>query len=209
MFGKIVVGKAFAGMAAAGLLSGALATGVLAAPGTASATASPTAAQHQRAAARKDLFAGAVTAISDNQVTVKDRAGTSKTFLRDASTRVYRGKDQVSWSEIEVNSHVGIHFAERNGKLYALRIRLGRAHIAGRVLSVDGKVISIRTREGKAVKVTVDGQTKFFEVQGKGQRQAASLEDVHAGERLGAAGSWDKNGSFDAVIVLLREPKSA
>src|SRR5437899_7574112 len=101
MFGKIVVGKALVGLAAAGVVSGALATGVLAAPAAASASASPSPAAHQRAA-RKDLFAGTVTAISDTQVTIKDRAGASRTFLRDAATRVYRGKDLVSWSEIEV-----------------------------------------------------------------------------------------------------------
>ena len=140
MFGKIVVGKALAGLAAAGVVSGALATGVLAAPAAATASASPTAPQRQPAA-RKDAFAGTVTAISDTQLTVKGRAGASRTFLRDASTRVYRGKDQVAWSEIEVNSHVGLRFAERNGKLYAVRIRIGRAHTAGRVQSVKGNVI--------------------------------------------------------------------
>src|SRR5437879_12608381 len=67
MFGKIVVGKALVGLAAAGVVSGALATSVLAAPAAASASASPSPAAHQRAA-RKDLFAGTVTAISDTQV---------------------------------------------------------------------------------------------------------------------------------------------
>lgn len=208
MFGKIVVGKALVGLAAAGAVSGALATGVLAAPAAASASASPSPAAHQRAA-RKDLFAGTVTAISDTQITLEDRAGASRTFLRDASTRVYRGKDQVSWSEIEVNSHVGLRFIERNGKAYAVRVQIGRAHTTGRVESVDGNVITIRTREGKDVKITVNGQTRFFEILGKGQRKPASLEDVHAGERLAAAGAWDKTGSFDAALVLIHEPKSA
>src|SRR5690242_2050458 len=102
MFGKIVVGKALAGLVAAGALTGALATGVVAAPAAASASASPAAPQHQRAA-RKDAFAGTVTVVSETQLTVRNRAGASKTFLRDASTRVYRGKDQVAWSEVEVN----------------------------------------------------------------------------------------------------------
>jgi hypothetical protein len=208
MFGKIVVGKALVGLAAAGVVSGALATGVLAAPAAASASASPSPAA-QQPAARKDLFAGTVTAISDTQVTIKDRAGASRTFLRDAATKVYRGKDRVSWSEIEVNSHVRLRFAERDGKAYAVRIQLGRAHTAGRVESVDGNVITIRTRDGKAVKVMVNGETRFFEVVGKGQRKPASLQDVHAGERLNAAGAWDKNGSFDAALVLFQQPKSA
>lgn len=206
MFRKIAVGKALAGLAVAGVLSGALATGVLAAPAAAGASASPTAGQHQRA---RDRFAGTVTAISDTQLTVKDRAGTSRTFLRDASTRVYRGTDQVSWSEIEVNSHVGLRFAERGGQQYALRIQLGRAHVAGRVESVTGNVITIRGKDGKDVKVTVSARTRIVEILGKGNRKPATLKDIHAGQRLAAAGSWDTNGSLDAALVLFHEPGSA
>lgn len=202
MFGKIAVGKALAGLAAAGVLSGALATGVLAAPAAAGASASPAVGSHQRA---RDRFAGTVTAISDTQLTVKDRAGTSRTFLRDASTRVYRGKDQVSWSELEVNSHVGLRYAERNGKVYALRIQLGRARAAGRVESVTGNVITIRAKDGKDVKITVSAQTKFVEILGKRNRKPATLEDVHAGQRLAAVGAWDKTGSLDAALVLFHE----
>ena len=207
MFGKIVVGKALAGLAVAGVVSGALATGVLAAPAAAGASAAP-AAGHQQRAPRKDRFAGTVTAISDTQLTLKDRTGLSKTFLRDTATRVYRGKDQVNWSEIEVNSHVGLRFAERNGKRYALRIQLGLARAAGRVESVNDNVITIRTRDGKDVRISVSPRTKIVEVLGKGIRKPATLKDIHAGQRLAAAGSWDKTGSLDAVLVLFREPGS-
>jgi hypothetical protein len=44
--------------------------------------------------------------------------------------------------------------------------------------------------------------------QGKGKRQPATLEDIHAGQRLAAGGSWDRNGSLDAALVLFHEPKS-
>lgn len=202
MFGKIAVGKALAGLAVAGVLSGALATGVLAAP-AAGASATP-AKQHQRAP-RKDVVRGSVTAVSDTQLTLKDRVGNSKTFLRDAATKVYRGKDLASWSEIEVNSLVGVRYAERGGQLYAVRIQIGLAHTAGKVESVTDNVITIRSRDGKDVKVAVSAQTKFFEIQGKGVRKPATLKDIHAGQRLSAAGSWDKNGNFDAALVLFRE----
>jgi hypothetical protein len=202
MFGKIVVSKALAGLAVAGVMTGALATGVLAAPAaSSSAAASPAAKQHRQA---KDVFRGTVTAISDTQITVKDRVGKSETFLRTEKTKAFKGRDVASWSEIEVNSHVGVRYAERNGKLYALRVQIGRAHVAGRVESVTGNVITIKTRDGKDVRITVSAETKYFEGR-KGARKPASLKDIHAGERLAAAGSWDKNGSFDAALILFTD----
>src|ERR1700687_1082629 len=161
-----MIGKVFAGIATAGILAGVLATGAMAAP--AKAAASPTKAQ--RPAAR-DVFGGTVTAISATQLTVKNAKAGSKTFLRTDATVVVKGRNEkATWSEIEVNSHVGVWFEARDGKLYAKRIRIGRAHVAGKVENVSGNVITIRTREGKDVKLTVNGSTKYFEILGKHER---------------------------------------
>src|SRR6266480_2899474 len=150
-----MIGKVFAGIVTAGVLAGALATGALAAPGA--TAASP--AQTQRPAA-KDVFGGTVTAISATQLTVKNAKAGSKTFLRTDATVVVKGRNEKStWSEIEINSHVRIRFEERDGKLYAKRVHIGRAHVAGKVESVNG-VITIRTRDGKDVKLTINGSTK-------------------------------------------------
>jgi uncharacterized protein DUF5666 len=196
MFGKLV-----AGIATTGVMMGALATGVAAAP-VSSPTASP-AGQHQgQRAEKKDRFGGTVTAISDTQLTVRNRRGDSKTFLRTDKTQVFRGKDRASWSEIEVNSHVVVRFEERDGKLYAKRVNLTRPHVAGKVESRDGNVITIALKDGKDVKVTVNSDTKYFEGRGKGNRKAGSLSDIHAGEHLIAVGSWDKSGAFDASAIL-------
>src|SRR5438270_12702023 len=144
-------GKVFAGIAAAGVLAGVLATGAMAAPAPATA-ASP--AKAQRPAA-KDVFGGTVTAISATQLTVKNAKAGSKTFLRTDATLVVKGRNEkATWSEIEINSHVTVRFEERDGKLYAKRIHIGRAHLARKVESVHGNVITIRTRYGKHVKRT-------------------------------------------------------
>ncbi len=194
-------GKVFAGIAAAGVLAGVLATGAMAAP-AATAAASP--AKTQRPAA-KDVFGGTVTAISDTQLTVRNAKAGSRTFLRTDSTMVVKGRNEkASWSEIEVNSHVTVHYAERDGKLYAKRIHLGRAQLAGKVESVSGNVITIRTRDGKDVRLTVNSSTKYFEIIAKGKRQAGSLTDIHAGMRLLAAGSYDASHNFDAALVAYR-----
>jgi hypothetical protein len=194
-------GKVFAGIATAGVLAGVLATGVMAAP---AGTASASPAKTQRHAA-KDVFGGTVTAINETQLTIKNRKGDSKTFLRTDATVVVKGRNEkAGWSEIEVNSHVGVRFEERDGKLYAKRIRIGLAHVAGKVESVNGNVITIRTRDGKDVKLTVNGSTKYFEITGKHDRKAGSLADIKAGMRLIAAGSYDASHNFDASLVAYR-----
>lgn len=196
MFGKLI-----AGIATAGVMAGVLATGVMAAPAGAP-TASPT-TKHRPAA--RDVFGGTVTAINETQLTVKNAKAGSKTFLRTDETVVVKGRNEkASWSEIEVNSHVTVRYQERDGKLYAKRIHIGRAHLAGKVESVNGNVITIQTRDGKEVRLTVNSSTKYFEITGKKQRQPGSLSDVHAGMRLAAAGNYDASHNFDAALIAYR-----
>lgn len=194
-------GKLFAGIAAAGVLAAVLTTGAMAAPGGTPA-ASPTAKVRQ---ASKDVFGGKVTAISESQLTVKNAKGDSTTFLRTDTTIVVKGRaEKATWSEIEVNSQVRVRYETRNGKLYATRVHIGRAHLAGKVESVIGNVVTIRTRDGKDVKITVTSATKYFQVTGKKQRQAGSLNDIHAGMRVAAAGNYDASHNFDAAIVAYK-----
>ena len=196
--------KLFSGIAVAGVLAGALATGAFAAP-AASPSASPKAKSQT---AHRDVFRGTVTAINETQLTVRNPSGESKTFLRTDKTQVFRGRsDRASWSEIEVNSHVGVAYESRNGKLYAARIHLGRVHVAGKVTGVSGSVITIRTKDGKDVKVNVTSDTRYFEGR-KANRKPGSLKDIQAGDRLMAAGKWDVNGSFDAAIVITVGPNA-
>jgi hypothetical protein len=196
-----MIGKVLAGIATAGVLAGALATGAMAAP-AATTAASP--AKTQRPAA-KDVFGGTVTAITATELTVKNAKAGSKTFLRSDTTVVVKGRNEkASWSEIEINSHVVVRFAERDGKLYAKRVRIGAAHVAGKVKGVDGNVITIRTRDGKEVRLTVNDTTKFFEITGKHERKAGSLKDIHAGTGLIATGSYDASHNFDASLVAYR-----
>lgn len=191
-----MIGKVFAGIAAAGVLAAALATGAMAAP-AATPAASPVTNQ-------KDVFAGMVTAISEKQLTVRNPKAGSKTFLRTDSTIVVKALKKSSWSEIEINSHVAIRYEARDGKLYAKRIRIGRAHVAGRVQAVNGNTITIRTRDGKDVKLTVTADTKYVKVVAKGQRQPGSLSEIKAGTRLIAAGTYDSNHKFNAALIAYR-----
>ena len=195
-------GRLFTGMAAAGVLAAVLTTGAMAAPAAATPSAGPA---RQQAQAAKDVSNGTVTAISATQLTVKNPKGVSQTFLRTDNTVVVKGlKVKASWSEIEVGSHVRVRFEQTAGKLYAKRVHIGRARLAGTVSSVSGSTITIRTRDGKDVRITVTGSTKYFELTGKKQRQAGKLSDIHASMRLAAAGSYDTAHNFDASLVAYR-----
>jgi hypothetical protein len=196
-----MIGKVLVGIATAGALAGVLATGALAAP-AATTAASP--AKTQRPAA-KDLFGGTVTAITATQLTVKNAKAGSKTFLRTDATVVVKGRsEKASWSEIELNSHVIVRYEERDGKTYAKRVHIGRVHVAGKVENVNGNVITIRTRDGKDVKLTVNDSTKYFEINRKNQRQAVKLSDIHPRTGLIAAGSYDASHNFDASTIAYR-----
>jgi hypothetical protein len=195
-----MIGKVLAGIATAGVIAGVLATGAMAAP--AATAASP--AKTQRPAA-KDVFGGTVTAITATELTIKNAKTGSKTFLRTDATVVVKGRNEkASWSEIEINSHVMVRYEARDGKLYAKRVHIGRAHVAGKVESVNGNVITIRTRDGKDVRLTVNSTTKYVEITGKKQRQVGKLSDIHAGTGLIAAGSYDASHNFDAALVAYR-----
>jgi len=195
-----MIGKVLAGIETAGVLAGVLATGAMAAP-AATTAASP--AKAQRPAA-KDVFGGTVTAITATELTVKNAKAGSKTFFSTDKTVVIIDGRIARWSEIEIGSHVMVRYEERDGKLYAKRVHIGRAHVAGKVESVNGNVITIRTRDGKDVKLTVNNSTKYFEITGKHERKAGSLNDIHAGMRLIAAGSYDASHNFDAALVAYR-----
>ncbi len=195
-------GKLFGGAAAAGVLAAVLATGAMAAPAGAP-TAKP--AAHRATAAAKNVAAGTVTAVSGTQLTVKNGKGESQTLLRTETTVVVKGlKEKATWSEIEIKSHVRVRYESRDGKLYAKRVHIGRAHLTGTVQSVGGNLIVIRGRNGKDVKITVAAATKYFDVTGKKQRKAGALSEIHAGMRLAAAGSYDASRNFDAAIVAYR-----
>lgn len=189
-------GKLFASIALAGVLTGVLATGALAAP-----AANPSAPAKHRGE-QKDIFRGTVTAISDQQLTVHNRKGETKSFSRTEDTQVFRGRERTTWSEIEVGSHVAVRFEERNGKLLARQIRLGYPTVHGRVESVNGNVITLRGKDGKDIRVTVNGNTKYFERAGRHERKPGSLNEIKAGDRLLAIGTRDANGSLDARIVI-------
>src|ERR1700694_4640957 len=193
-------GKVFAGIATAGVLAGVLATGAMAAP-AATASANPAATPRPGA---EDVFGGTVTAISATQLTVKNAKAGSKTFFSTDKTVVIIDGRIARWSEIEVNSHVSVRYETRDGKLYLKRVHIGRAHVAGKVQSVNGNVITIRTRDGKDVKLTVNAGTKYFQVTGKHQRKAGSLSDIQAGTGLIAAGSYDASHNFDAALIAYR-----
>jgi hypothetical protein len=195
MFGKVLVG-----LAAAGVLAGVVATGALAAPAPA-ATTTPTPKQQ----AAKDVFGGTVSSINDTQLTVRNAKADSKTFLRTSSTVVIKGlKQRASWSDLKVGSHVRIRYEEKGGKLYATRIRIGRAHVAGSVQAINTNGMTLRTRDGNEVRVSIDSNTKYVKVVGKKQRQAGSLNDIQAGMRVVAAGSYDSTHSFDAAVIAYR-----
>ncbi len=201
-----MIRKLFASLVIGGMLMGALGTTAFAATGEGAAAhprAKPPTTDAKHRHMNKEAFGGIVVAISDAQLTVRNKQGKSQTFLRTEDTRVFRGRDhRVPWSEIEVGSRVTVRFEDRGGKLFATRIQLGLAGVHGKVESVSGNSITIQTKDGKDLRITVTEKTKFFERHSKGKRSPGSLQDIQPGMHLSASGTRDPNGSFDAAAIL-------
>jgi hypothetical protein len=199
-----MIRKLIGGVALATLLTVGLTVGALAATDAPSAKGSPS--KHRDA--KKDVFAGTVTAINETQLTVHRGKGdgTSKTFLRTEATQVFVGKDPAKWSQIELNSRLAVQFEDKSGKLYAKQVRIHRAkadrgYIRGIVEQVSGNTITVKTRDGKHTSFTVSAATKYFEGRAKRDRKAGSLSDIQAGQHLLAFGTRDQNGNLVAGVV--------
>lgn len=192
--------KLFAGVLLAGIMTGAFATAALAEPAGQTATT----ARHRDHKA--DKFYGTVVNVTDSQLVVRDRDRETRTFLRTEKTDVFRGRhEKASWSDIRTGDTVAVQFEERDGKLLARRVHLGLAYVRGKVVRVDGNVITIHSKRGEDITITVNADTKYFERTGKHERKPASLSDIKAGQHLVAAGRRDAGEGFDARIIVFSD----
>lgn len=201
-----MIRKVLASTLLAATMTAAVALGAFAAadPGGVALNSAPSRAatvKHPREV--RDALRGQVIAVSLSQLTVRNKAGESKVFLRTDGTQVFRGRHEKSaWSEIEINSSVTVRFEERDGKLYARTIHLGWAHVSGKVQRIEGSTIVIGTRDGREVRVTISERTRFIERQHKAKPHDGSLGDLHPGMPVVVIGKRDAGGGFDAGTVI-------
>ncbi|HET7089385.1 MAG TPA: DUF5666 domain-containing protein [Anaerolineae bacterium] len=158
---------------------------------------------------RGAIIAGEVTAIDGTALTLDTPHRGSIVVQTGAQTK-YRAKDnpQSSLADIEVGDTIAArgHFTGEGA--FAARIVIlvpGELSdsVRGKVIAVDGGLITVEDRDRNAVDIATSADTRF-RVKGKPE---ASIDDVQAGMLLGAAGQFDASGALVAKQVVAVRPR--
>ncbi|HKZ86249.1 MAG TPA: DUF5666 domain-containing protein [Anaerolineae bacterium] len=158
---------------------------------------------------RGAIVAGEVTAIDGAALKLDTRYRGSIVVQTGAQTK-YRAKDnpQFSLADIEVGDTIAARGRFTGEGAFAARIVILvpdelSDSVRGKVIAVDGSVITVEDRDGNAVDIATSADTRF-RVKGKPE---ASIDDVQAGMLLGAVGQFDASGALVAKRIVAAKPR--
>ncbi len=152
------------------------------------------------------VAAGEVTAVGTNTLTIKGRDGTPKTITLNGDTKYTLGGKAGAKSDASVGTDVTIQGTTSGDTFTALTVHVRLSEVAGVVTAKGTNSITIKGRDGNPVTIHTSPTTTFF-VRGKGK--AATLADIAVGDRVGASGTKNADGSIDAVGVVGGPAKAA
>jgi hypothetical protein len=149
---------------------------------------------------RRVVTRGKVTVVGDNSLTLETPQRGTLTFTITDETRFrIPGDDDPGLEDFGVGDRVGVvGYQDRDGNLVARGVgKLSeniRQHIVrGEVRAIEGTTLQVETANGP-VTVHTDENTRF-RIPGDGD---PSLDDIAVGDRIGAAGRWNEDGSLQA-----------
>jgi hypothetical protein len=197
----------------AGALSAAPAVGAM--PNSATAAAAAAApAKHDA-----DHTAGVIVSASSTELTIRHRVRDAKkpangaaaptedvTFVLNQDTRFYKHGDKdrhdLGPGALKPGERVRVRFEAKDGKKIARVVVILPDLRAGEITAKDGDShgLTLKTRDGKTVHVTVNDKTRYFEGRGK-NRKPGTFADLKVGDRVVVAGEEDSAHNFDAVVV--------
>jgi hypothetical protein len=160
-------------------------------------------AEGQRGALR-----GKLTVRGDGTLSVEIRTVEEISLLTDENTQFFvSGVEAASVEHLSEGEMIGVQVVEReDGSLYAsavgqrdARPRARRGAVRGQINAIEGNAITLTIRRG-VVSVLTDEQTRFRLPGVKDAR----LGDLEVGQRIGAAGHWNEDGSLQARIIGTR-----
>jgi hypothetical protein len=150
------------------------------------------------------MTGGRVTAISAGSITVERRGGATQVIATTSATDYKVGEADGARSDVVVGARITAVGEESGSTFTASTVWVQPARVGGTVTKVTSSAITIERRDGKAVVVHVDGDTKV-RVRGKGE---AKVGDIKVGDRLEARGQLRADGSLDANRVQARTPRA-
>ncbi|MDI3253671.1 MAG: DUF5666 domain-containing protein [Bacillota bacterium] len=164
---------------------------------------------------------GTVTAISGNELTVKNEQGETYQVETGPNTRIMKDRQPAKVSDVHVGdvivaggqmddqSHkLGAAFlavlnAEAVQRMKQMEADFGKTWTAGKITSIntDNLTISIERPDKKTQTITVNENTSFQK-----HRESITLADIKVGDMVSARGEL-QNGNFVASVLNVVEPR--
>jgi hypothetical protein len=145
--------------------------------------------------------AGTVASVSGSTVTVTQRDGsTSKVVLTDSTTYQLAGQASTKDAVVAGAQIVARGTLATDGTLTATSVEIAPATFAGTVKEKGAGSLTLTTRDGSTVVVTVTSSTTYQ----VGGVTSPTLADVKIGDVVMAAGTRNADGSLSATVVRSR-----
>jgi hypothetical protein len=142
--------------------------------------------------------AGTVASVAGSTVTITGRDGsTSKVVLTGSTTYQMAGQAATKDAVVTGAQIVARGTLATDGTLTATSVQVAPAMSAGTVKEKGASSLTLTTRDGSTVVVTVTGSTTY-EV---GGITSPTLADVKVGDVVMAAGARNADGSLSATVV--------
>jgi hypothetical protein len=166
---------------------------------------------------------GTVTAISGNDITIKDEQGQIYRVETGPNTRIRKDREEVKLSDIhpgdvvvaagnvdEQAKTVGAVFvvvldAQQAARMEQMQADFGKTWTAGQVTAKQGLTLTVERPDKVTQTVTVNENTEFRK-RGPDGEQDITFPEIKVGDHIMARGSL-QNGSFVATTVGVMGPR--
>lgn len=166
---------------------------------------------------------GVVTAVSGNNLTIKDEQGQVYTVETGPNTHFRKDREESKISDIKVGDTivaagnldeqaktVGAVFVvvltpEQAQRMQQMRADFGKTWTAGKVTAIKDLTVTLERPDKVSQTIAVDENTTFRKG-GRGTAEDITFPDIKVGDRVVARGAL-QNGSFLATSVAVAPPR--
>lgn len=168
--------------------------------------------------------AGTVTAISGNNLTIRNEQGQVYTVETGPNTRIRKDREPAKFSDIQVGDTimaagnvddpaktVGAMFVvvlnpEQAAQMEKMRASFGKTWTAGRVTAIKDLTLTVERPDKATQTIAVDENTVFHKRE-RGEQQDITFPEIKVGDIVRADGSVQSGGNFLATSLDVSEPR--
>jgi hypothetical protein len=166
---------------------------------------------------------GVITALSGNNITIKDEQGQVYTVETGPNTHFRKDREESKIADIHVGDTilaagnldeqaktVGAVFVvvltpEQAARMEQMRAEFGKTWTAGKVTAIKDLTVTLRRPDKVSQTIAVDENTTFRKG-GRGSAEDITFPDIKVGDRITARGAL-QNGSFLATSIAVMPPR--